>query len=392
MGRAFTLSLTGHAALILSFLLLSATRQPIRIVEPVRPIRLVTYIDPPAAPVSRPSRVVEPAVPSAQVRASKIHAERVAPRVAPIPARPRPERTPAPVAVAVPKIVIPTRDAAPSRRPAPAPPAADATLRERLSRRLAAASREEALPAEPPAPMLAALTPQQDPPAAKPAVPTAPTLAASLPTAQTPGTVLPLGDFPHAWYLTLLRDRVFAHWSPPSEPFLAGRAPVALVAFRIDRAGRVGRLSLKEGSGHARFDRSALSAVQSLGQAPALPEQYPEESLDVVIRFQNERYPAAENGPSGVLHSSRLTAAYNSYASFGGSSRALHLDHFGLPASDEAEEAPCIALGSRRHGLVSCSALPRGARARGRGLARRLQGRGEKDRAGAAAIRATGGR
>jgi TonB family protein len=110
-----------------------------------------------------------------------------------------------------------------------------------------------------------------------------------VPTAQPPGTVHPIGDFPHAWYLALLRERVFALWSPPSEPFLGGRAAVALVAFRIDRAGRVDRLTLKERSGHARFDRSALAAVQALGQAPALPDQYPEEALDVVIRFQNER-------------------------------------------------------------------------------------------------------
>ena len=49
---------------------------------------------------------------------------------------------------------------------------------------------------------------------------------------------------------------------------------MALVSFRIDRAGRIGRLTLKEGSGSARFDQSALAAVQGLGRAPALPEQY----------------------------------------------------------------------------------------------------------------------
>ena len=36
VGRALTLSLAGHAALILAFLLLSATRQPARIAEIVR--------------------------------------------------------------------------------------------------------------------------------------------------------------------------------------------------------------------------------------------------------------------------------------------------------------------------------------------------------------------
>ena len=62
----------------------------------------------------------------------------------------------------------------------------------------------------------------------------------------------------------------------------------ALVSFRVDRAGRVSRAAVKESSGHARFDRSALAAVQGLERLPALPEQYAEETLDVVIRFQNE--------------------------------------------------------------------------------------------------------
>jgi len=287
VGRAFTLSLAGHAALIFSFLLLSATRQPLRIIEPVRPIRLVTYIEPPAAPVSRPSRAAEATAPP-QPRVPAVPVERAerlaAPRVTPAPAPPRADRTPPPAAVAVPKIVLPGRDPAPAARPAAPRPAAEAGLGDRISRGLAAASRNETPPAEAPAPKLTALALPPEAPAARPAGPAFP-----VSTAQPPGTVVPIGDFPFAWYLALLRERVFSLWSPPSEPFLGGRAPVTLVAFRIDRVGRVDRLTLKEGSGHTRFDRSALAAVKALGQAPPLPDQYPEAALDVVIRFQNER-------------------------------------------------------------------------------------------------------
>jgi TonB family protein len=122
------------------------------------------------------------------------------------------------------------------------------------------------------------------------------TATAPSPDRAVPGTpstaqeaIAPVGYFPHAWYLAVLKEQVFARWSPPSEYFQSSRPPAALVSFRIERAGGIGGVTLKESSGSARFDKSALAAVQGLGRVPALPEQYREESLDVVIRFQNEK-------------------------------------------------------------------------------------------------------
>jgi TonB family protein len=122
------------------------------------------------------------------------------------------------------------------------------------------------------------------------------TATAPSPDRAVPGTpstaqeaIAPVGYFPHAWYLAVLKEQVFARWSPPSEYFQSSRPPAALVSFRIDRAGGIGGVTLKESSGSARFDKSALAAVQGLGRVPALPEQYREENLDVVIRFQNQK-------------------------------------------------------------------------------------------------------
>lgn len=275
MGRALSLSLAGHLTLIITFLLLSATRQPLRIPEVVRPVRLVTYLDtPPPARARAPRPVDAPSAPAAA-------APRVPPAT-PAPPAPAPEPEP-PVPAATPKFVIPTRPpapAAPAPRPAPAP-APGASLRERLARRLADAAPAEPAAPEPAAPRLAALAPAEPPPEPVRGVPT--TSAA----APAGATVVPLGNFPHAWYLTLLKEAVFARWTPPSEFYTGGRAPVALVSFRIDRAGQIDRLTLKESSGYARFDQSAIAAVRSLGRATALPDTYTEESLDVVIRFQN---------------------------------------------------------------------------------------------------------
>lgn len=266
MGRAFSWSLAVHAAFIISFLLLSATRQPLTIPQIARPVRLVTYLEPVAAPRQRAAAPVVPA------------ATRAAPVPAPTAAAPT-------VPAATPRVVIPVREKEPAAARNPTPPAeARPALSERLTRRLASTAPAERLPAEIDSPRIASLPPSR-------MVATAPRPDRALPvTPPSPqDAVVPVGYFPHAWYLAVLKEQVFAHWSPPSEFFTSSQPPVALVSFRIDRAGRIGGITLKEGSGAARFDKSALAAVRGLGQVSALPEQYTEETLDVVIRFQNER-------------------------------------------------------------------------------------------------------
>jgi TonB family protein len=277
-GRALSLSLAGHAALILAFLLLSATRQPARIAEIVRPIRLIASIESRPATVPRP-RTARP-VESAAAQPAPGSAPRA--ETARVPDRPAPAESPTPVAVS--KIIIPTTrpPATPPSGTRPTPAAVSSSLSERLSRRLSTAAPAEVRAPAPSGPQIAALAPQEPP-----AAPQHP-VAGSVTAASPGGAVMPVGDFPHSWYLTLLRERIYARWSPPSQFYVGGRSPSASVAFRISRSGRIDRIALKAGSGSARFDQSALSAVQGLGQAPALPEQYPEETLDVIIRFQNE--------------------------------------------------------------------------------------------------------
>ena len=169
---------------------------------------------------------------------------------------------------------------------APEPPAEPLSgLSERLARRLAASSIAESRTVESSAPQFASLPPAETVPAA--AAPGRPAEQGN--PALPPGAIMPVGYFPHTWYLAMLKEKVFAPWSPPSELFRSSRPPTALVSFRIDRSGGISGITLKEGSGFARFDKSALAAIQGLGQVAALPEQYREETLDVVIRFQNQK-------------------------------------------------------------------------------------------------------
>lgn len=269
MGRAFSFSLIAHAVFVLSFLLLSSTRTPLVIPRPARPVRLVTYLEPPPAP----PRTV---------------------RAAPVSVAPSPPAPPAPRAVPPPAAEPPTTSPSRVQLPAPArepptprkespPSEARPDLSQRLARRLAATSPAAIPPRETEGPQIAAIPRTEPPQAAAPA-----TEAPAPEGAPAPGAIAPVGHFPHAWYLAVLKEKVFSRWSPPSALFLGKSAPAALVSFRIERDGRVGSIALKESSGSARFDHSALAAVRGLGRVPALPEQYLEESLDVVIRFQNE--------------------------------------------------------------------------------------------------------
>jgi TonB family protein len=283
MYRDLSFSFAAHAALIAALLAFSATRQPARIAEVVRPVRLVTSLELPRREAG-PARAARPAAPAPPAKP----AER-APRPA---AEPPPSRTPpaparAVAPIAVPKFALPSGAAAPVAPPrtAPHPTESEAALRDRLARRLSAPPEERRAGTEAEAPKLARLPEASEAPP-RPAAATA--SAATVASAPPAGLVQPVGYFPHAWYLAVLKERIFSRWAPPSEFYVGGGGVAALVSFRIDRAGRISGVTVKESSGHARFDRSALAAVQGLVQVPALPEQYAEETLDVVIRFQNE--------------------------------------------------------------------------------------------------------
>lgn len=268
MGRAFSWSLAAHAAFIISFLLLSTTRQTLTLPQIARPVRLVTYLEPTAAPRQR----------------SSVPVAAEAPRAAATPAPPAAVIAPA-IPAAAPRIALPVREPeATATRTLTPPVDARPALSERLTRRLAAATPVESRPVELATPQINSLPPPEKIAAA----PSADRIATEpLPPQQE--SVVPAGYFPHAWYLAVLKEQVFARWTPPSEYFQSSRPPAALVSFRIDRAGGIGGITLKEGSGSARFDKSALAAVQSLGKVSTLPEQYAEETLDVVIRFQNQK-------------------------------------------------------------------------------------------------------
>jgi TonB family protein len=287
VGRALSFSIVAHLAFVLSFLLLSSARKPLVIPQVARPVRLVTYLEPAAAPRPRTAApvVADPRLaPAAPARAETQ-------KTIPAPARnesrvAQPNQAPAkapPAAARVSPVAIPKVPALeiPNAHRTPTPPA-----KEQPDVTQKILSKWDARPAtvtpsitETPPPLAKAHVPKQDA-----------TVSGEAPDYPQPSP--PPSDAVRdpilAPYVENLSGRIYAHWFPPSEFFQKGRSPVALVSFRVDRAGKLSSITLKEGSGFNRFDQSAMVAVRALGQAPPLPEQYREETLDVVINFQKQ--------------------------------------------------------------------------------------------------------
>ena len=91
-------------------------------------------------------------------------------------------------------------------------------------------------------------------------------------------------DFPFAYYLALIRFRIQENWRPPIDE---SRRRMAVVGFRVLRAGRVENIQLEQPSGRFLFDQAAERAIHSMGNLPPLPDEFRGEHLTVHIEFES---------------------------------------------------------------------------------------------------------
>jgi TonB family protein len=87
-------------------------------------------------------------------------------------------------------------------------------------------------------------------------------------------------DFPYAWYLAAVHRKVTERWEGRA---LQGRQPV--VTFEIARDGQVSNVAVKESSGNAYYDRTAMRAIAEAAPFPRLPDEFPGASLAVSMSF-----------------------------------------------------------------------------------------------------------
>lgn len=98
-----------------------------------------------------------------------------------------------------------------------------------------------------------------------------------------------LSNFPFAFYLQRIRDKVSSNWF---QGLVVGNVTgeyVVTVFFRILRDGRVADVQVEESSGVESLDLSAQRAVLASTPMPPLPQGYAEDTLNVHFRFHYEK-------------------------------------------------------------------------------------------------------
>ncbi len=90
-------------------------------------------------------------------------------------------------------------------------------------------------------------------------------------------------DFPFAYYINLIRNRIADNWRPP---LTRKKQLGTLVGFRILRNGKIMDVVVEKSSNNFMFDQAALRAVHFASPLPPLPAEFLEDQLSVHIEFE----------------------------------------------------------------------------------------------------------
>ncbi len=89
-------------------------------------------------------------------------------------------------------------------------------------------------------------------------------------------------DFPFAFYVDQMLTLIGGNWLKPE----VSEGTAAIIAFNIQRDGRVTEVKLISPSGVGVYDRAAIRAVYAANPLPPLPPEFTGERLGVHLRFR----------------------------------------------------------------------------------------------------------
>ena len=96
-------------------------------------------------------------------------------------------------------------------------------------------------------------------------------------------------DFPYAWYLQTVRDKISANWfTSLVDPGIAGTFSVA-VYFRIYRNGSTSDIEVRKSSDIPSLDLSAKRAIQNAQPFPPLPPDWNKDYLGIILIFEHSK-------------------------------------------------------------------------------------------------------
>jgi len=87
-------------------------------------------------------------------------------------------------------------------------------------------------------------------------------------------------DFPYAYYLRQVTEKIRAQWNGRAIP---GSQPI--VVFEIQRDGRLNGAAIEKSSGNAYYDQVALRALNDAGPFPPLPDDFKKPVLRIGLQF-----------------------------------------------------------------------------------------------------------
>jgi len=115
----------------------------------------------------------------------------------------------------------------------------------------------------------------------------APTASLGLPSGSPSGAgalTLDVSDFPYAWYLRQVLQKVSIQWQKQNQVKEPDQKPIVWV--EIQRDGSIQMPKIDKSSGNALYDQAALRAVLEASPFPPLPDDWSKPSLRVKFRFE----------------------------------------------------------------------------------------------------------
>ena len=94
---------------------------------------------------------------------------------------------------------------------------------------------------------------------------------------------LDVTDFPHAWYLRQVLQKVEERWQTQNRPNEPGQKPRIYV--EIQRDGSIAAPRIEQSSGSTFYDRAALRAISEASPFPPLPSDWSKPALRVLFNF-----------------------------------------------------------------------------------------------------------
>jgi len=104
--------------------------------------------------------------------------------------------------------------------------------------------------------------------------------------AESGGLKIDTKDFPFAYYLTILQNRVQNNWNPPYQTTTQQEKMSTIVGFQVLRNGKIVNVAVEKSSGRYLYDQAAQRAVYSANPLPPLPDEFNGEFLSVHIEFE----------------------------------------------------------------------------------------------------------